>query len=534
MRKPKESHPNKYKVDDKRKVIKQEPRKDSKSKRVNFDNERVSKFDKFEASKGQRSKMGNDPEWYNRNPELLKAGTSYPFSTVVGESLRGSIDGEAVPGIYTVFYDVALGGELESDVINTAKQSIYSYVVHANSRNTSYTDSDLMMLILAGNEIFRAISNAIRAYGCMHIYSQVNKYLGETLVEALGFSYPDLQKNYAQMWFDINRWIAMSAQIWIPNVFPFVKRQFWMNSNLYFDANSAKSQIYAYVPATFYKYNSTLSPKGGGLEAMSDRWLPSEIDMRITWNNYRNMMEEMFIALLSDEDRGLIFGDILKAYGADKLFALNEIPSDYRVAPVYVPEVLLQFNNIQFMGCGKNFMAAQKIEQDENGNIKKNWKYTGETKDAWHGPNVPILNFIDNPNPTGDDMMVASRLFCMGLYLNVTNKTYMPGSCGTEVALYGRIWILYANRMRKSITVVSCLKDTNPVSNVAAITAFDYAPLAYITKAEDQTIPTVTGGVNLQWIRTLGDIQNYLQMQITEISRMNAIAIFSEYAVPTL
>lgn len=57
-------------------------RKDSKDKRVNYDNERESKFT------ADAKKLGcNDISWYANNAELMKAAGSLPFSSVLGNSV---------------------------------------------------------------------------------------------------------------------------------------------------------------------------------------------------------------------------------------------------------------------------------------------------------------------------------------------------------------------------------------------------------------------------------------------------------------
>lgn len=65
-----------------------QPRKDSSSKRVNFDNTRESRFArdiKRDACKAD----ANDPSWYAQNAELMRAAASYNFATTVDRKCPG-------------------------------------------------------------------------------------------------------------------------------------------------------------------------------------------------------------------------------------------------------------------------------------------------------------------------------------------------------------------------------------------------------------------------------------------------------------
>lgn len=133
----------------------QEPRKDSESKRINLDNERVAKFITNNSS--------NDVKWYAKNPQMLAAAASLPYSNYSGMIMPSLLKGSTFPGVLAFYYDISLGGDDES-AVNQAKESMYSFVVHANSRNQSYDSTDLMILTLAGNEVMRAL---LTLYGCM-------------------------------------------------------------------------------------------------------------------------------------------------------------------------------------------------------------------------------------------------------------------------------------------------------------------------------------------------------------------------------
>lgn len=519
-------------------------RKDSRDRRVNYDNTRESKFDKdIKSSKKDTSRASNDVSWYARNPELLMSAASLAFSSYTGQKLP--ISGNfTFPGVCEIDYDISLGGFFEQDTINYAAQSIYSYTVHANSRNTSYNQADEMMVILAGNEIFRALANAIRAYGVMKTFDQRNAYTPRTLIHAMGFNYDSLKDNLSTMWFDINQWIARSQQIWIPNTLPFITRQFWMNSHVYIDGDSVKGQYYVFHPTDFYQYNPTGTTTGGSLDRTS--WNQySSTATGCTWNQFQLILESMFDALLTDEDRGLIFGDILKAYGTDKLYALSEISADYRVIPVYDQEVLTQINNLT------SFLRSSggNIIQDANGLISKQSTFATNTLDSnCTVPDVVFFNFFNKANPTPADVMVASRLTMGGAYYAVVNDTtaeYRPYTCGTEQVTGLKLWMINPNNTNgwQNVSLIPSNFNANTLlsadldklsltlGGIGMYQTFDWAPLIYVNNTTAS--PAANAGTYTPYV-TIGDVDNVIDLPVNTLRKMHDTAVFSLYGVPTL
>lgn len=518
---------------------KQQPRKDSDTKRVNFDNTRVSRFkrdmseskEQKEDPKGVKGKKGksaisNDISWYSHNPQMLKSSASLPFSNTVGMSLPWECK-YTFPGVMGIHYDISLGG-YDSHAIMEAANSTYSYVVHANSRNQSYDANDLMMIILAGNEIFRAIAHAIRAYGVAKTFSQENRYLPEALLKVMGFDPVDIRNNLAQMWFDINRLIAMSTQLWIPNTFPFITRQFWMNSHVYMDGNSKKAQLYLYVPGTFYQYDPTINENGGGLKFI-EPWAKNVEGNTLnwTWSKFNTMITDMFSALLDDQDRGIIFGDILKAYGPDKLYTVSEITADYTVTPVYDSEVLTQINNVViFRNLGGDIVQHNTGQQGSAPIITK--KYNYRTYDSGNANEInvpngtasvplrPILNFMDKEDPTPEDIMIATRMMVAKYTYSLvgTDHIVWPMHTGTEVANSICVAAFGNGSEGKSLNTIyvdvytPALTGANVGRTVSSqFAAFDWCPYIYLANAMPTPSANDAGGFSVY--NVVGDIENY-------------------------
>lgn len=537
--------------------------KDSKEKRVNYDNTREGKFEKDveETKDGPKS---NDPIWYAHNAELMTAAASLPYSVTTGEKI-GIIEHEeyinSVPGIMSLRWTPQIGGAFD-DPINQAANMTYSFVAHANSRNYKYDAPDLMQIILAGSSLFAMLAHGIRAYGVMRTYDQRNMYMPRALVEAMGFNYQDLRDHLSQMWFDLNELIARSKQLWIPNHFPFTARWFWMNSNIYMDADSVKGQMYVFVPDSYYIYKETgdFAEDNHIAENILTYWNVEDFH---TWADYVAVMDSMFKPLLESQDRGMIFGDILKAYGAENLYILPDITSDYRVQPVYDREVLTQIENLTVWPYG-----YESISQDPYTGRLYTSAYTPVTEPVlypdWQAypPEKQILNFHVSETPTPAMNMVATRLKCAGIagipngkgaaaYPQAGAGGVAPAACGTETIKEVRVWYIHWNSGVPEYTNLiiptlwgSGLANDTFVQEIVAWTAFDWAPWLYEAAYPsapwtdkntmiNKSIIDAKSGLEAVW-HAIGDYDYYTTIDIEELKKMHRTAVYSEFAVPTI
>lgn len=516
----------------------EQPRKDSRSKKINFDNERDSKFMKDIESETRKTSKSNDVGWYARNPEMLRAAASLPFSTTVGMPV-GWDSGARIPGLMTLRWIPLLGGA-NAVPLNAAANSIYSYVVHANSRNYRYNAPDLMLLIVAGANLFSWLAHGIRAYGIARNYDQTNAYTPDILLRGMGFDPDDIRANLSQMWFDLNEMIARSSQIWIPNDLPFIERWFWLNSNVYMDASGTKAQYYMFRPEDYLVYNEKTESTGGFLQY---KRYAGDGTKSGTWERFRDVINEMFDALLESEDRGIIFGDILKAYGADKIYALKPIPSDYRVIPVYDPEVLTQIENATCMNVN-----PLQLKQDPDTN--RLWNNFGSFATGTnllanvHLPVGTILNFHTPEVPTPAQIMVATRLTALGtdFVLDSNNKVVgtAPYTCGTEYIQ--DIDIAYLDSSTQGYTFFTVTPKKGAAAQAyfgefALYNAFDWAPAWPCYNFTDikvgESVPS-KGLRDCTLERTVMDIDQYAWLDVDVVSKMHLSALYSELGVPTV
>lgn len=87
-------------------VKREQPRKDSKAKRVNLDNARESRVER-DIRRDSQKVTANDIQWYSRNPELLKSSASLPFAKVLGAQVAGD-QSIPVPGIMKFAYSILM------------------------------------------------------------------------------------------------------------------------------------------------------------------------------------------------------------------------------------------------------------------------------------------------------------------------------------------------------------------------------------------------------------------------------------------
>lgn len=565
-----------------RTVVRKQPRKDSDDKRVNYDNTRESKFEKDMRCVDK----SNDVSWYAKNPEVFRAAGSIGFVNVSGKQMPW-LNAQAVPGIMTFGWTPSLGGG-DQTAVNQAANSIYSFVVHANSRNQSYDAPDLMMMILAGANLFSTIAHGLRAYGTMRRFDGLNEYTPASLVQAMGFNYNSLKANLANMWFDLNHLIAQTSQIWIPNDIPLIERWWWMNTNIYMDGSSVKAQYYMYVPEIIYQLSETGSEEGTSL-VLAERpntTTPGEKASFISgnlwnWSDYVKLVQQLLDALIGAQDRGIILGDVLKAYGTDHIYALTPITSDYVTEPTYNQEVLSQFENlIAFPFVPGNIVQSQvnrSIYQKANPDLSiAISSLSGTAQNTWETalkatlPTNGVLNFHFMGQPTPEQIMVATRMMVLGtaiddvdpdggldsIYPMYTGSEYctsitiwykqygagLPNNAPAQKlsTRFGTGWHNYFQTVDSVKYAVGAVYFSEPLSNSYATlwTAFDWAPAIYTPSiAVPDEITAAAVAANMKASTPYGvilDYDNYSVVTVNELRKLHVAALLSEFGVPKI
>lgn len=520
----------------------------------------------MDARRTDRTSASNDVSWYAANPELLKAAASIPFNDVVGNIIYDNADGVVsnVPGVLSLQWVPFMGGAFSP--ITQAANDIYSFTVHANSRNTSYAAADEMMMIMAGAQVFSCIAAGLRAFGTMKRYSQIDRYTPQALVESMGFNFNDLKSNLANMWFDLNQIIAKTRQIWIPNVLPVIERQYWMNSQIFKDGSSPKAQYYLYVQAVYYQLSEKGSTQGTSLKPKV--WVGPDGKAKHTWAEYIKFVNELLDAIIASEDRGTIFGDILKAYGPAALYTLSSVTPDYMVEPVYDREVLSQIENATVWDItgmevdankGKAYDHIQPVQQlvDKQTIIHPLFKTEFDSHAFKRmvesvAPNRVVLNFHQMETPTPEQIMVATRMTALGI-VQISGRAYAtlgyhPAQCGTEVCT--KMFIYQIADASGSVTAIDAsswtyqnntgessapVKPVIEYSNLMLYNSFDWHPTLYwVKEGEDISGPTDDYFPAYPKGRlAICDYDNYTMLEAGDLNKISTTAMYSLFGLPS-
>lgn len=527
-------------------------RKDSQTKRVNLDNARIGKVEQ-RIERDMHKPGCNDISWYTRNPELSRAASSLPFASILGLPVYS----ESVPGALVAEYTPNFGGDPYSlNALNQAATSMYSKIVHANSRNYNYTAEDLMVLTLAGYQVFAIIASATRIYGILKFYEEQNRYYPDTIVQQLGADPVDWRSNLGQIWFSLNNLIDRTRQIWVPKVMPVLDRWFWMNSMLYTDAEGPRAQTYAFNQGYYFIFDETGVSTGSALktyQTISGQQFNPGINNQYTWADWEKAISALIDALLQSEDRGIIYGDILNCYGPEMLFALPQIPADYTVTPIYNAEVLTQFENMSTSPyrCTGLVQKATNTQNKLNGLAMK---VSRESKAGLSGNSTPagnklVLNFHIPTQPSNDMVIIATRLMTFNVEKtrvasDSTNEDgqpvtrYFPTVAGTEIV--NRVTMSYMVNGQPILGVVA-LNSVNGIGTnemYLRLMAFDWHPALYEVGVAEGVpadgVPTSASPQNAvsDPLNAFLDYDNYTVVTPEEIRKLHEMALYSEFGVP--
>lgn len=515
----------------------------------------VKSKDLVETRSGVERSKDNDVAWYVQSKELLNSSACISMNNATGTGMSligsgvqastvGAIPSNAaginhynhnlihVPGICTLGVVPCAGFATDNtSPVNVAAKNIYTWVRHMNSGAKNYNSPDLMIYIIAMTQAYAYYAWLTRLYGVVNLYSQVNRYLPDSLIVSMGVNPVDIRKHLPEFHYYINAFANKLGSMCIPDNMPLIWRQTWMFSGLYSDGDNQKSQIYLYNPTQFLKYDATGSTQGGVLKAVK---VPKSAEQKLTFQQIKDIGDSILNPIIADEDMNIMSGDIKKAYSESGLMKVVEVDRNYTVVPKYSPEVLSQMQNASVIP-----VDYLDIEQDIDANCLKNNVH-------WVNINLNPKNFLGGGlnrvfNLYGEDssperVMVATRLMAtvretLTFNSDHTVKTvnYELTSCGTEVvnevATYN--WYPETNSLGYATTYTSF----GMIGFIDAIhrTKFAYAPIFMMVTQEDtpKADEYYPQGV-------IGDLDNWTVLQMNDIKKLHETATLSELAVPQM
>lgn len=480
----------------------------------------------------------NDPMWYAKNEQILRDAASFSYNKPLGTAIPypfaqtsyTAVDSAlVVPGLMAHYYLPTIGNSIASDSpANLAANNIYSYVRYMNSGAKNYDQADIMLYLLAMDSVYMLWNWMKRVYGYMRTYSQQNWYLPKALAAADRVDFDDIMQNLADFRAFLNVAAAQISSFCVPAVMPFFIRHSWMCSNVYKDSDIAKAQLYMFVPIGFYQLEETTSKYGTSLIRATDNRNAGNPATWFKFADMKSMMNILLSKLAYSEDIGVMSGDILKAYGQDKLFKLTPVDPDYTVVPVYNEEVLNQMHNSDANDYG-DYNSVMKITQDPSTGFLV-WNPTV----IINRNHITKNHLINMPweTVTPANTMVGTRLKVVLEPSSTPNQGYIK-SCGTEL-IVGRVMfylkdgiinpVMYTDNI--AYLTVGSSNLVNELRALSMISQFDWHPLI-------ELIYTDTSG-NEQYLGKLGDISNYTIMSDENLEQLNLTAIMSEFNIPQL
>lgn len=216
----------------------------------------------------------NDSSWYSRSQQLVLDAANLSYSSILGAKMERDaniFDGiypyaaPSIPGVMALRWAPAYGISTDANsAINVAARRLYSYVRHANSGHSNYDSPDLMIYIMAMDNLYALHAMGLRAYGVARHYQMLNRYVPETLLKALGFD-ASIQYNLADFRLALNTLAIKLSAMAVPSEFDIFKRHVWLNSGVYKDSPSEKSQMYVFTPDQLLYYTPVALQTGGSL-----------------------------------------------------------------------------------------------------------------------------------------------------------------------------------------------------------------------------------------------------------------------------
>lgn len=504
----------------------------------------------------------NDVSWYAKNEKMLRDAASFSYNRPLGAQLpwnelfTGSTaaggttlnftdSSDTIPGI--MVYDTMICPGLSLDQnspINLAAQNIYSYVRYMNSGAKNYDAPDLMMYLLVMDSAYALFNSLKRVYGVVQSFSQRNWYIPKGYSEAFGIDLEDVRMNLSDFRLFLNTMAAQLTSFCVPAVFPIFVRHSWLYSNIYKDSDNEKSQLYIINPVSFYRYNETAG--AGRLEQL--QWFTGT--GKRTASNVMGFAQAMVNWLIYSEDVGIMSGDILKAYGQDKLFKITGVDPDYQVVPVYNEEVLNQIHNATILGIPYTAFAYPNnnsfaITQDVDTNAliyNPSWGATSIDRNGVF-VNMPWDEVTPANTMVGTRLSASTRVENNKQYFQSVGSDFVAGARYIKAQYDSNHTLSYVsknfttqmilarqpnNEWQEVITGVQTLADI-----MCNLSNFDWHPLVFVWvgtttgAGASQAFTLVLSGV-------LGDVSNYTFIHNSDLEQMHLTALMSEFNIPQL
>lgn len=503
----------------------------------------------------------NDLSWYTKYPELLMSTAQIPFPNKPGMTTNfgtaGSADPSHTPATIELNYTVPGVARLSwfpafntssfvTDPASIAAREIYSKVRAKFSSSLDADAPDFIVYLGALDSIFSYIGALKRIYRLLDAYSPYNYATPNCLLESLGLEpqdVNDLKIDKANFNFAINQLVRASRKFMMPNTMDLFSRHYWLNDNVYVDADSPSAQFYTFVQSGFYMYQSQQTPQGldaAGLLMVAAPWKlghtePIDVACLLEFG------EQLIGELSAWDDCYTISGYLMRAYEGAPQFIVEELPLEVSFAPAYVPEVLSQIENSFTVAGGdyefiENF-SGLNVSQDPTTNsiIYKPSVNIGTTGYRYGMEENETFLSLRTDSPTAADVVIATRLHAtVDVDGPDSDRRYII--CGTEIPIGWRIYVPNPNTgLITSFGVAQhAVWDFRSPTNydedafkwlraTALLSAFDWAPFITALPLAEESQSVIGSHLHI-----FGEVRNLTKVTRQQLADIHRVCTFSE------
>lgn len=297
----------------------------------------------------------NDASWYARNPQLVVDTCNLPFNWKNGLALNGPTefngnwqvrDKFAIPSVICYNYHMLFGVSKQKNSLNTIANNLYSYIRYANSGSRNYESPDLFMYCCAISGPFALAAFIAKCIGLANVASPINRAYPRQVFEAMKIDYADVMANIASYRGYLNSLIVRLNAYNVPAKFYCYSAHSWMANAIYIESDNPKDVIYTTRPRTMLIWSGTTVSTGSSLNV---KHLWNYSGQYTTLKFLLDILRDAILALETDEDIGIISGDILKAIGGAECFKMGMVPEEYSVVPEYNETMLWKLKNCRML-----------------------------------------------------------------------------------------------------------------------------------------------------------------------------------------
>lgn len=523
---------------------------------------------------GEPTNTENDWAWYAPSEAIAKSVASIPYNVLTGLPTGvGALNDDGnnicfqyLPNVCVMRYINRIGSTASGlSGPNMAARQLYSFLRRNNSGARNYEAPDLMMYILAMEEIYSQYLECRRAYGVLQTYSFVNRALPKSLAIALEIATDDDEIAYyisqlATIRYRLNTIRLKINSLAVPKYFKSFQRRALLATVLLGDSTSIRSGIYAFNRSHYGFYDPTLYETGG---AIAYRY------KGIGLVNWLDQLEDMIERVISDDDMNTMMGDIIKAFGEGGLYSVPDVPENFVMAINYDENLLNQLHNTQFL---TSFCDIEDVYQaDLQGGAFNIWQAdnlikwegmarveipqsslidSGEVRAhnaaVYHTGAMYLNSYKDDPNYL-DTLEWTRNMFALerygtdftircGLELFIDMKFVFFTADGTTVSQSLNDFSLIPNLTGPGVTNFPAQFYAEQAIAISFLSNFDWHPIFWFADMTVHSIATPSG--NYVTVRSpyypIADFKVYTTVSAEALSRMHDNAVYAAYFDPSV